>query len=233
MRLHHAVLLPTKWQMKIGVLGTGSVGQAIATALVKAGHSVMMGSRTAGNEKAVSWQASQPTNAEIGNFDDTAAYGELLFFCLNGSFALEAAAQIAQEHVTGKAVIDTTNPLDFSGGMPPGILEAYRNVSLGEQLQAALPGARIVKALNTLNYKVMVDARVVNGGDHTLYLCGNDVTAKETIKDLLADNFYWTRTNLVDLGDISAARGMEAIVPFWVQVMQSLHTPLFNFKVVH
>ena len=219
--------------MKIGVLGTGSVGQAIATALVKAGHNVMMGSRTAGNEKAVTWQASQPANAEIGDFDDTAAYGEILFFCLNGAFALDAATQIAQEHVTGKVVIDTTNPLDFSQGMPPGILEAYRNISLGEQLQTALPEARIVKALNTLNYKVMVDARVVNGGDHTLYLCGNDTAAKESVKDLLSQNFYWTRENLVDLGDIKAARCTEAIVPFWVLVMQAEHTPVFNFKVVH
>jgi hypothetical protein len=219
--------------MKIGVLGTGSVGQAIATALVQQGHRVMMGSRTQGNEKAVSWQALQGANAAIGSFDDAAAYGELLFFCLNGAFALDAASQIDQAHITGKVVIDTTNPLDFSQGMPPGILEAYRTVSLGEQLQAALPGAFVVKALNTLNYKVMVDARVVNGGDHTLYLCGNDAAAKESVKDLLADNFYWRRENLVDLGDIKAARCTEAIVPFWVLVMQAEHTPVFNFKVVH
>src|SRR5687768_2832799 len=115
--------------MKIGVLGTGSVGQAIATALVQQGHQVMMGSRTKGNEKAVSWQASQGASAMVGDFDEAAAHGEVVFFCLNGAYALEAASGISPAHIVGKIVIDTTNPLDFSQGMPPGILEPYRNVS--------------------------------------------------------------------------------------------------------
>lgn len=193
----------------------------------------MMGSRTAGNEKSVAWKEAAGENASTGTFAEAAAYGETVFFCLNGAYALDAAMGIAPASIRGKVVIDTTNPLDFSAGMPPSILEPFRALSLGEQLQAALPEARVVKALNTVNYKVMVDARVVNGGDHTLYICGNDSAAKESVKDLLSAAFHWTRTNLVDLGDIKAARTTEAIVPFWVLVMQVEHTPVFNFKVVH
>jgi predicted dinucleotide-binding enzyme len=129
--------------------------------------------------------------------------------------------------------VDVTNPLDFQPGRLPQILEAYRSVSLGEQIQNALPGSRVVKALNTLNYKLMVDARLINGGDHNVFICGNDPVAKESVRALLSNNFHWQPGNVIDLGTIEAAHGMEAIVPFWVLVMKSYHTPVFNFKVVH
>ncbi len=219
--------------MNIGILGTGVVGEALGSALINKGHNVLMGARQAGNEKAVAWVEKAGSGAAEGSFEEAALFGQVVFISLNGEHALEAVRKIDRDSFAGKIVIDTTNPLDFSSGMPPRILEEYRTVSLGEKIQEALPGAFVVKALNTMNYKVMVDARVVNGGNHDLFVCGNDLHAKNKTKHFLVDNFHWRADRLVDLGGIESARAIEAIVPFWVLVYQSLGTPLFNFKIVH
>ena len=220
--------------MKIGVLGTGVVGEAIATALINKGHHVMMGSRTTGNEKTTAWKnKAKNNNASAGTFADAALHGELLFICLNGEYALKAIDTINTENLAGKIVIDVTNPLDFTQGTLPRILENLGNSkSLGEEIQKAAPGAFVIKTLNTVNYKLMVDARKVNNGDHNLFVCGNDVNAKNKAKHFLVDNFHWRADRLIDLGGIDAARSIEAILPFWVLVYQSLGTPLFNFKIV-
>jgi predicted dinucleotide-binding enzyme len=219
--------------MNIGVLGTGAVGEAIASALIENGHSVKMGSRTASNEKSVEWVKKTGKNASQGTFDNAAAFGELLFLCLNGAYALDAVRSVQLNNVAGKIVIDLTNPLDFSSGMPPTILDEFRHVSLGEKIQETLKGAFVVKTLNTVNYKLMVDAQIVNKGDHHLFVCGNNADAKNKVMHFLVDNFKWKPDRFVDVGDIKSARTVEAIVPFWVTVMQALHTPLFNFKIVH
>lgn len=218
--------------MKIGVLGTGVVGEAIATALTEKGHTVMMGSRSAGNEKAVAWKKKTGDKAFEGSFSDAANYGEVVFLCFNGAFAQDIIQGLSATELRNKIIVDVTNPLDFTQGMPPRILEKYQTVSLGEHMQEWLPDAYVVKALNTMNYKLMVDARLVNNGSHNLFICGNDLNAKNQVKHLLVDNFHWKPESLVDLGDIKSARCTEAIVPFWVLVWQSLGTPLFNFKVV-
>lgn len=220
--------------MKIGILGSGPVGEALATALVrKKEHSVMMGSRTAGSDKAKSWAKKSGDHAMEGSFGDAAAYGDLLFICLNGEHVLDALKTVNTSDVINKIVVDVTNPLDFTQGMPPRILERFREKSLGEQVQEALSGAYVVKTLNTVNYQLMVDAKKVGGADHDLFVCGNDTDAKNKVKHFLVDNFHWKAARLVDLGGIESARAIEAIVPFWVLVYQSLGTPLFNFKVVH
>lgn len=219
--------------MNIGVLGTGIVGEAIATALTKKEHSVRMGSRTENNEKATAWVKKANDRATQGNFNDAAAFGDLVFICLNGAHVLEALRLIDKESLEGKIVIDITNPLDFSKGMPPQILQGLGNTnSLGEEIQKALPAAFVVKTLNTVNYKLMVDAREVNNGDHHLFVCGNNEDAKNKVKHFLVDNFHWKANHLVDLGGIESSRAIEAMVPFWVLVYRSLGTPLFNFKIV-
>ncbi|MFN2438302.1 MAG: NADPH-dependent F420 reductase [Chitinophagaceae bacterium] len=219
--------------MKIGVLGTGVVGEAIATALINKEHQVMMGSRQAGNEKAEAWKNNAGNNASAGTFAETTLYGELIFSCLNGEYALEAIGPIKTENLDGKVLIDVTNPLDFTHGMPPRILENFGNSkSLGEEIQKLARGAFVIKTLNTVNYNLMVDARKVNNGDHNLFICGNDVNAKNKAKHFLVDNFHWRADRLIDLGGIESARAIEAIVPFWVLVYQALGTPLFNFKIV-
>jgi 8-hydroxy-5-deazaflavin:NADPH oxidoreductase len=218
--------------MKIGVLGTGVVGETIGSALVSKGHSVMMGSRTAGNEKSKEWSKKNGEHASEGTFSDASLYGDILFLCLNGSYAYDVVEDLPASELANKIIVDVTNPLDFTQGMPPKILEQFQSVSLGEQLQEILPYSFVVKALNTINYKLMVDARLVNSAGHNLFICGNDLTAKNQVKHFLVDNFYWKPDSLIDLGDIKSARCTEAIVPFWVLVWQSLGTPLFNFKVV-
>ena len=219
--------------MNIGVLGTGVVGQTIATALTTKGHNVRLGSRTMNNDKATAWVKGANEHASQGDFNDAAAFGEILFLCLNGEHALETVRGIERDNISGKVVIDLTNPLDFSKGMPPRITEGLGNTnSLGEEIQKALPGARVVKTLNTVNCKVMVSPKEVNGGDHHLFLCGNDAGAKARVKELLADDFGWKTENLIDLGGIESARVTEAIVPFWVTVMQAVGSPVFNFQIV-
>ena len=157
----------------------------------------------------------------------------MVFVCLNGAYALDVLQNIEPESLAGKIIVDITNPLDFTKGMPPQILEGLGNSnSLGEEIQKVLPHSFVVKTLNTVNYKLMVDARVVNKGDHHLFICGNDMDAKNKVKHLLVDIFHWQPDRLVDLGSIKSSRAIEAIVPFWVLVYQSLGTPLFNFKIV-
>jgi 8-hydroxy-5-deazaflavin:NADPH oxidoreductase len=219
--------------MRIGILGTGMVGEAIGTALVKKGHQVKMGSRSAVNDVAASWVAMNGENASQGTFKDAAVFGEIIFLCLNGDKAKDALQMAGVEGFAGKVVIDVTNPLDFSRGMPPVLIGSLANTtSLGEQIQAYLSGAKVVKALNTVTAKLMVDASLVNGGDSTLLICGNDADAKETVKQFLSQQFGWKKENILDLGDITAARNTEAYVPLWVRFWQATGTPMFNIKIV-
>ena len=219
--------------MNIAILGTGMVGQTIGTALIQKGHNVMLGSRTSANEKAVAWKNTNGSNASNGTFADAAAFAELIFICLNGNGTVHALQSAGVQNFNNKVVIDLTNPLDFSNGMPPSLLPQYCNTwSLGEEVQKQLPTAHVVKALNTVTAKLMVDANKVNDGNHNLFICGNDIEAKNKVKHLLAENFNWKPEHILDLGDIKYARMTEAIVPFWVAVMQAEKTPMFNYMIV-
>ncbi|RYY99612.1 MAG: NADP oxidoreductase [Chitinophagaceae bacterium] len=218
--------------MNIGILGTGPVGETLASALVQQGHRVTMGSRKAGNEKARAWAARTGSDALEGSFGDAAAFGEMLFLCVAGAATLEAVRLAGVAHFSGKIVVDVTNPLDFSKGMPPRILKEYRDVSLGEQVQQLLPKGRVVKALNTMTSRLMVDAQQVGNGDHELFLCGNDPIAKLELIELLCENFHWRQEHIIDLGDINTAGALEATVPLWVLLYGQLGTGMFNYKLV-
>lgn len=128
--------------MRIGVLGTGMVGQILATKLVTLGHEVMMGSRTADNESAAGWVASTGEGASQGTFGDAAAFGELVVNCTAGAGSLEALGSARAEHLAGKTLLDVSNPLDFSQGMPPSLFVCNTD-SVGEQIQRAFPDARV------------------------------------------------------------------------------------------
>src|SRR3990167_5831615 len=193
--------------MKIAVLGTGMVGQAIGSRLAELGHEVRMGSRTAGNAKAVEW-AKQAQGASEGTFADTASFGEIVFNCTSGSASLDALAAAGADNLAGKVLVDVANPLDFSQGMPP-TLSVCNTDSLGEQIQRAFPEARVVKALNTMNCNIMVNPALVGNGEHHTFLSGNDAEAKQQVKALL-QSFGWQEACVLDLGDISTARGTEA-----------------------
>ncbi len=216
--------------MKIGILGTGTVGTTIGSKLTERGQQVMLGSRTPDNQAAAGWVQSAGEGASQGTFADAARFGEVVFNCTPGAVSLEVLRQAGEENLRGKILIDVSNPLDFSRGMPPS-LTICNTDSLGEQIQAALPDTRVVKTLNTLNCFIMVDPTLVPG-DHNLFLSGNDAGAKQRVAELLGEWFGWKRENLIDLGDISTARGTEMLLPLWVRLLGALQTPQFNFRVV-
>ncbi len=216
--------------MNIGVLGTGMVGQAIGTKLVQLGHTVTMGSRVAAHEKAVAWAKENGSSASYGTFRQAAAFGRILFNCTHGVASLEVLRLAGEENLNGKVLIDISNPLDFSKGMPP-TLSVSNTDSLGEQIQKTFPKVNVVKALNTVNAMVMVDPGRVNGGDHTLFMCGNDATAKSEAAAMLR-SFGWKDENMIDLGDITNARATEMILPLWVRLYGVFQSPMFQFKIV-
>ncbi len=210
--------------MNIGVLGTGMVGSSIATKLVQLGHSVRMGARAAGNEKAVAW-AVQSSSASEGSFADAASFGELVFNCTAGAATLDALRAAGASNFEGKLLLDLTNALDFSRGAPPQ-LAVCNDDSLGEQIQREFPDARVVKTLNTMNHLVMVEPSRVPG-DHVVFVSGDDARAKSEASTLL-ESFGWPRPRIVDLGGIVTARGVEMYVLHWVAMRQALDTSDFN-----
>jgi 8-hydroxy-5-deazaflavin:NADPH oxidoreductase len=210
--------------LKIGVLGTGMVGQAIGSKLAELGHEVKMGSRQAGNEKAVAWVAEAGESASEGSFADAAAHGELLFNCTAGEHSLEALDAAGAENLSGKTLIDVSNALDFSDGPPPAVGLSNKD-SVGASIQRRFADARVVKALNTVNADLMVDPAKVPG-DHVMPICG-DEGAKPTVIELLGE-FGWPAERVIDLGDISGACGMEMYVTLWLGFMNSLGTAQFN-----
>ncbi len=215
--------------MKVGVLGTGGVGQTIASKLVELGHEVTMGSRSADNETAAEWVAASGGAASQGTFADAAAAGEIVFNCTAGTASLAALEAAGAENLAGKVLVDAANPLDFSKGMPP-TLSVCNDDSLGEQIQAAHPDARVVKTLNTVNTSVMT----APGGltePTTIFVAGNEEGAKAEICALL-ESFGWEPDSILDLGDITAARGMEMYLPLWLRMMGALGMPTFNVRVV-
>jgi predicted dinucleotide-binding enzyme len=216
--------------MKIAILGTGMVGSAIATKLVNVGHQIMMGSRTANSDAARQWLRSIDGKAQIGTFADAAAFGDIVFDCTNGANALAALRAAGEKNLRGKILVQVGNPLDFSQGMPP-MLTVCNTDSLGEQTQQAFPDVRVVKALNTVNCDIMIEPSRVPG-DHDLFICGNDTEAKREVTERLCEWFGWKADNIVDLGDITNARGTEMFLALWVRLWGVLGTPHFNIHVV-
>lgn len=217
--------------MKIAVLGTGMVGTTIGSRLVELGHEVMIGSRTATNEKAVEFANSNGKNASAGTFEDAANFGEIIFNCTKGEVSIEVL-KLAGNGIDGKILIDIANPLDFSQGMPPCLIPALSNTnSLGEEIQKTFPTTRVVKTLNTMWCGLMVNPLMIGNGDHTNYISGNDAEAKATVKTLL-NEFGWKNENILDLGDITNARGTEATLPIWLRVWGATNNGAFNFKII-
>jgi predicted dinucleotide-binding enzyme len=228
--------------MKIGVLGTGSVGRAIAGKLAANGHGVMMGTRdptallartepdAMGHPPFAAWHREN-VHVQLGTFAEAAAHGELLVNATNGRGslpALETAAAASAENLDGKVLVDISNPLDFSHGFPPSLFVANTD-SLAEQIQRAYPALKVVKALNTVTARLMVNPALIPG-DHDVFIAGNDADAKATVAALLRDEFGWPA--VTDLGDLSAARALEMYLPLWLRLMGTLGTPLVNVKVV-
>lgn len=211
--------------MRIGVLGTGVVGQTMGARLVALGHDVMMGARSADNEKAVAFR--ERTGGRTGSFAEAAAHAELVVHATRGDSAIEVLTAASAKNLAGKILIDISNPLDFSKGFPPS-LSVSNTDSLGEIIQRTFPAAHVVKTLNTVTASVMVEPGRVPGR-HTVFVSGNDKPAKGKVMDLLR-SFGWQ--SIVDLGDITTARGTEQMLPLWVRLYSVLGTGEFNFAVM-
>jgi predicted dinucleotide-binding enzyme len=196
--------------MKIGVLGTGDVGRALANAFIALGHEVKMGAREAANPKAAEWVKSKGAKASAGTFADAANFGEMLVLATLGVATVNAVTQAGPEHFRGKIVLDTTNPLDFSQGMPPRLFVGHTD-SLGEQIQRALPGAHVIKCFNSVGNALMFKPKL-EGGPADMFIAGNDEGAKAKVKALLKD-FGW---NTSDIGGIESSRHLEPLCMVWV-----------------
>jgi predicted dinucleotide-binding enzyme len=222
--------------MKIGIIGSGVVGQTLGAKLVERGEDVVLGTRSPGSvndkrgfgQSLDGWLKATGGKARVGTFADAAAHGEIVINATSGTVSLEALSLAGEQNLRGKILIDVSNPLDFSKGMPP-TMTVCNTDSTGEQIQRAFPEAKVVKTLNTTNVNVMVDPAAVAGGDHDLFVSGNDAVAKARVTELLRQWFGW-RT-VIDLGDITTARGAEMILPIWLRLWGALGSPAFNFKI--
>lgn len=222
--------------MKIGVLGSGMVGQNLGAVLARGGHDVMLGTRTPealdqkrGPASLREWLTAAGGRARIGTFAEAAAHGEVVLNATSGSASVDALRAAGSDNLAGKILLDISNPLDASRGMPP-ILSICNDDSLGERIQAAFPKSRVVKTLNTTNTAIMADPGQLAGGDHTIFMSGNDAEAKRRVATWLREWFGWK--DVIDLGDITTARGAEMLLPIWLRLWSALGTPMFNFKVV-
>ena len=222
--------------MKIGIIGSGVVGQTLGARLVDRGEDVVLGTRSprSTNDKRgfgqslEEWLKTTGGKGRVGTFADAAAHGEIVINATSGTVSLEALRLAGEQNLRGKILIDVSNPLDFSKGMPP-TLTVCNTDSTGEQIQNAFPDAKVVKTLNTTNVNVMVDPASVAGGDHDLFVSGNDAAAKARVTELLRQWFGW-RT-VIDLGDITTSRGVEMLLPLWLRLWGALGSPAFNFKI--
>ncbi|TWV56033.1 NADP oxidoreductase [Streptomyces misionensis] len=213
--------------MRYGVLGTGEVGRALAGRLVELGHEVTLGSRTADNPVAREWATAAASRARAGTFAEAAEAGELVINAVSGQVALDALRAAGAAHLDGKVLVDVCNPLSFEGGLPR--LDPVESDSMGERIQRAFPGARVVKALNTVDFRVMTDPGRVPG-EHHLFVCGESTAAKEQTRALLGD-FGWPAARVLDLGGIGAARALEMYLPLWLQLARALGHEDFNIEV--
>lgn len=196
--------------MKIGILGTGDVGRALGKAFITLGHDVKMGSRSATNEKALAWLKEMGPKASAGTFADAAGFGDIIVLATLGVANESALKSAGPERFRGKLVIDTANPLDFSGGMPPKLAVSGTD-SAGERVQRLLPDARVVKAFNTVGSPFMFRPDFP-GGPPDMFIAGNDEEAKRKVTAILAD-FGW---GVIDLGGIESSRYLEAMCVVWV-----------------
>ncbi|MDQ0866024.1 NADPH-dependent F420 reductase [Arthrobacter globiformis] len=216
--------------MRIAVLGTGVVGRSLAGKLLESGHDVVLGSRSATNEAAVGWAAEAGPRAKAATFFDAAAEAEVVINATPGAVSLEVLAAASTKNLAGKVLIDVANPLDHSAGFPPS-LSISNTDSLAETIQRAFPTARVVKALNTMRADVMVAPDRLAGGDHDVFMAGDDAEAKEVVAGLLRE-FGWRTEHIRDLGALEAARGLEMWLPLWLRIFLKQGNSVFNIKVV-
>ena len=222
--------------MKVAVLGTGMVGRAHAARLLELGHEVRVGTTDVDatlastkegftGETYVQWQDAHP-GADLRTFADAVSDVELVISALNGDAVVGVLEGIAGA-LAGKTLVDASNPLDFSSGRLT--LTVCNTDSLGEQVQRALPETAVVKGFCTATAAVQVNPAGVGGGEHDMFVAGDDEAAKDAVKALMRE-YGWTTIH--DLGGIVEARALEMMLPAWVSLMNALGTTDFNYRIV-
>jgi len=224
--------------MKIGILGTGDVGKTLAAALAARSHDVMVGTRDVrrkmtekpeeGAAKFSDWLAMHK-KVRLGSFAEAAAHGELLMNATAGHASLEALAMAKPADLKSKVLIDVANAL---GPWNEGPLELFivNTDSLAERIQRTYPSTYVVKTLNTVTAHIMVNPAGLAGGAHDIFIAGNDPDSRERVARFLREEFGWK--TVIDLGDLTAARGLEMMIMVWLELWAALGTADFNFKVV-
>lgn len=226
--------------MRIAVLGTGVVGRTLAGALAALGHDVVVGTRDpaatlartepdgGGTPPYAQWQEQNPA-VRLVPLADAGAHAELLVNATSGAASKDALASAGVGERAGLVVLDVANPLVF--GADGLALSVANTDSLAETLQRAFPGARVVKALNTVTASVMVDPASVPG-EHDILMAGDDAEAKQLVTGVLGE-LGWAPDRVLDLGGLTAARGMEMFVVLWWSMTQALGTYQLNIAVRH
>jgi hypothetical protein len=220
--------------MKIGILGSGTVGQTVGAKLVQLGHEVYMGSRESANPKAITWannengrKDSANKRALFGTFANAAEFGEIIFNCTLGSASLDVLRMAGAKNLKGKILIDTSNPLDYSTNSWG--LTVSNSDSLGEQIQREFPDTFVVKSLNTVRCEIMVNPAML--AERTdVFISGNNLQAKATVTTILRDWFGWK--SIMDLGDITTSRGVEMYMALWRCFRLATSSYYFNIKLV-
>jgi 8-hydroxy-5-deazaflavin:NADPH oxidoreductase len=227
--------------MRIGIIGSGFVAQTLGGKLLELGHDVTISSRDTGRRAKTGWGTELPSpedwarehaqrgrGAGCGSFADAATFGEVLIIATAGAHSLEALASVDASALTGKTVVDLSNPLQRSGTVTT--LSVVNTTSVAEEIQAAYPEARVVKTLNTVNVAVMIDPASL-GAETDMFVSGNDPAARQWVSEtLLKDWLGWT--SVLDLGDITAARAQEMYLPLWLRLLGALGSANINVKVV-
>ena len=216
--------------MRVGVLGTGPVGRAVAGRLAGLGHDVTMGTRdpgdTAGREEYAAW-AAEHGGVGLGTFAEAASGAELVVNAAGGDVSLSILDSAGAANLAGKVLLDISNPLDHSQGFPPRLF-VKDDDSLAETIQRAHPDAKVVKSLNTMNNSVMVDPQQL-GQDTSVFVSGDDADAKAVVTELLRSMGHG---DVIDLGGLETARGAEMWLPLWIRLAMALGGSDFNLKVV-
>jgi 8-hydroxy-5-deazaflavin:NADPH oxidoreductase len=225
--------------MRFGVLGSGIVGRSIAGKLSELDHEVAIGTRDVealmarrepdamGNQPFSEWSKGSP-RVRTGTFADISAEAEIVINATAGASSLEALSLAGASNLSGKVLIDIANPLDFSGGMPPTLFVSNTD-SLAERIQRGFPEARVVKSLNTVNARVMVEPTQIAKGEHHVFVSGDDGQSKARVSEIL-QSFGWK--HVIDLGGLITARATEMYLPLWLALMSAAKSPMFNIKVV-
>ena len=203
--------------MKIGILGSGPVGRSLANGYASKGHDVRLGSRTPGKQELQDWLKATKGKVAVGTFSEAASHGDVLVLCCLGEAVEEVIKLSGMNNFDGKLLIDATNPLDFSKGMPPALFVGMTD-SLGERVQRMLPSAKVIKCFNIVNNQTMTNPRMKDGLAD-MVICGNDESAKQQVAEFLRE-FGWGEP--IDIGGIDGARWLEAYVALWVRLAVKL-----------